>query len=148
MTLDEMLALLPDNTAGDISAADMRQIVTDLYHAAHSTSNAYAYRWATNGQPPSTGHLTMDQPWQSFATKALISETADDGITPGFAVIDGAVAARVWLTAGASQLIANVTGPSVDLGTYREVPIAIVSITGAQPSNNAAVTLSLVVVAG
>lgn len=30
-TLEELLALLPDNTAGEISAADMRTIVTDLY---------------------------------------------------------------------------------------------------------------------
>ena len=32
--LDDLLALLPDNTAGDISAADMRTIVTDLYNNA------------------------------------------------------------------------------------------------------------------
>jgi hypothetical protein len=31
MTLDEMLALLPDNTTGQISPADLRAIVTDLY---------------------------------------------------------------------------------------------------------------------
>lgn len=30
--LDDMLALLPDNTSGDISAADMRTIVTDLFN--------------------------------------------------------------------------------------------------------------------
>lgn len=30
--LDDMLALLPDNTAGDISALDIRTIVTDLYN--------------------------------------------------------------------------------------------------------------------
>lgn len=32
--LDDMLALLPDNSSGDISAEDMRTIVTDLYNAA------------------------------------------------------------------------------------------------------------------
>ena len=35
MTLDDLLALLPDNSTGEISAADMRTIVTDLYNAAH-----------------------------------------------------------------------------------------------------------------
>jgi hypothetical protein len=35
VTLDELLALLPDNTTGAISPADMRTIVTDLYNAAH-----------------------------------------------------------------------------------------------------------------
>lgn len=31
MTLDELLALLPDNESGDITAADLRTIVTELY---------------------------------------------------------------------------------------------------------------------
>src|SRR5262245_33668806 len=146
MTLDELLALLPDNTTGEISPADMRTIVTDLYHAAHSASDAYAYRWSTSA-PPGSGHVTMDQPWQLFASKALISELTDDGITPGFGAIDSAVAARVWITgAGGLEFVADVTGPSIDMGTYREVPIAPTSMTGVQPANNAAVTLSLVVV--
>src|SRR5262245_36289986 len=141
-----MLALLPDNTTGEISPADMRSIVTDLYHAAHSANDSYAYRWSTSA-PPGSGHVTMDQPWQTFATHALISETTDDGMTPSFGAIDSAKAARVWITtATGEQLIADVTGPSADMGTYRQVPIAVQSITGNQPANNAAVTLSLVVV--
>jgi hypothetical protein len=32
MTLDELLALLPDNTAGEIGADDMRTITTELYN--------------------------------------------------------------------------------------------------------------------
>ena len=35
MTLDDLLALLPDNTTGAISAADMRTIVTELYNDAN-----------------------------------------------------------------------------------------------------------------
>jgi hypothetical protein len=35
MTLDELLALLPDNNTGAITPADMRTIVTELYNAAH-----------------------------------------------------------------------------------------------------------------
>ena len=35
MTLDDLLALLPDNTTGQISAADMRTIVTELYNDAN-----------------------------------------------------------------------------------------------------------------
>jgi Ca2+-binding EF-hand superfamily protein len=34
MTLEELLALLPDNTTGEISAADMRTIVTELWNHA------------------------------------------------------------------------------------------------------------------
>jgi hypothetical protein len=33
VTLEELLALLPDNTTGDIDAADMRTVVTELYNA-------------------------------------------------------------------------------------------------------------------
>jgi hypothetical protein len=35
MTLDELLALLPDNATGQISAANMRTIVTELYNDAN-----------------------------------------------------------------------------------------------------------------
>jgi hypothetical protein len=35
VTLDDLLALLPDNTTGQISPADMRTIVTELYNDAN-----------------------------------------------------------------------------------------------------------------
>src|SRR5262245_20502386 len=144
MTLDEMLALLADNTTGAIGADDMRAIVTDLYNAAHSVGDSYAYRWSTSGTAPATGHVTMDQPWQTFATKVLVSEPTEDGIGPAFTTVDTAAAAKCWITtASGSKLEANITGPSVDLGTYREVPIQVVSITGPQPANNANVTTTL-----
>lgn len=140
-----MLALLPDNTAGAISPADLRAIVTELYEMAASSSQAYPFRWASGGAPDA-GHVTMDQPWQMFASKALVSETADDGTALGFALLDGAVASRVWITGPSGQLVADVTGPSVDVGGYREVPIGVRSISGDQPGDNSAVTVSLVVV--
>jgi hypothetical protein len=34
-SLDDLLALLPDNTTGDISPADLRTIVTELYNDAN-----------------------------------------------------------------------------------------------------------------
>jgi len=34
-TLADLLALLPDNSTGEITPADMRQIVTDLWDASH-----------------------------------------------------------------------------------------------------------------
>lgn len=148
MTLDQMLALLPDNTAGEISPADMRAIVSDLYEAAHTTGIAYAYKWTTSSPPP-TGRVTMDQPWQLFASKALVSETADDGMTPGFGAIDNATAGRVWITTAAgAKYIADITGPSIDRGTYREIPIAPQSMTGNPPGNGDAVTVTLAVVGG
>jgi hypothetical protein len=35
VTLDDLLALLPDNVTGDISPADLRTIVTELYNDAN-----------------------------------------------------------------------------------------------------------------
>ena len=35
MTLDDLLALLPDNSSGAISPADMRTVVTELYNDAN-----------------------------------------------------------------------------------------------------------------
>jgi hypothetical protein len=35
VTLDDLLALLPDNTSGEISPADLRTVVTELYNDAN-----------------------------------------------------------------------------------------------------------------
>jgi hypothetical protein len=148
VTLDEMLALLPDNTTGEITPADMRAIVSGLYEAAHTTGNAYAYRW-TDDQSPPTGQVTMDQPWQIFATKLLISETSDDGTALPVGLLNDAAVARVWLTTAAgSRLEADVTGPAADLGDYRDVPIGVLSVVGPGPNAGNPLTVSVVVVAG
>jgi hypothetical protein len=144
VTLEEMLALLPDNTAGEISPADMRTIVTGLYEWATLSSESYAFRWSTAGTAPTTGRVTTDQPWQMSATKLLLSETADDGTLVKWSVLDSAAARRVWVTAPNNvQLVADLSGPSVDLGTYRELPLTVRSVTGAQPANNGQVTVTL-----
>jgi hypothetical protein len=147
MTLDELLALLPDNETGMISAADMRVIVTDLYEASHSSAESSVLRWDTSGSAPASGRVTMDQPWNVTATKVLVSETADDGRVLAFGVMDTAQQARLWITtAGGAKLVADVTGPSTDLGSYREVPIVVESIAGNQPAMNAVVTVTIFVV--
>ena len=178
-TLDDLLALLPDNTTGDIDAVDLRTIVTELWNYtvavqtdlnlvgvegqnavvalnarvtaleqdANKIGDSFPYSWATNGQAPANKHVTMDQPWLNFATKVLVSETASDDRAPHFDAVDAAVSAKAWITtADGAKLECNITGPSVDMGTYREIPISVVSIEGAQPSNNEDVTLTLVAV--
>lgn len=40
MTLEELLALLPDNDTGDIDAADLRTIVTELATATATVAGA------------------------------------------------------------------------------------------------------------
>src|SRR5262245_10494006 len=125
MTLAEMMQLLADNTTGAISAKDLRDIVTDLYNFAHLSSDAVTYRWSTAATAPAAGHLGMDQPWQTFATKMLINETDDAGAVHTFITLDNAVGAQAFILTSTAHVKANVTGPSVDLGNYREVPITV-----------------------
>src|SRR5262245_52811150 len=47
MTLAELLALLPDNNTGDIDAADLRTIVTELFD---NTATVLAEAQANTGQ--------------------------------------------------------------------------------------------------
>ena len=53
MTLEEMLALLADNSSGDISASDMRQIVTGLWDNSVALAGA-AQTAAGNAQTAAT----------------------------------------------------------------------------------------------
>jgi hypothetical protein len=145
MTLQELLDLLPDNDTGDIGADDLRAIVTELWNQSRQYGNLYAFRWDTT-TPPGSGQVTMDQPWQLTATQLVISETTSDNLALTFVLIDNALSGKVWLsTASGARVEADVLGPTVDQGTYREVPIQVTSVTGAQPNNNTPVTLTVIV---
>jgi hypothetical protein len=144
VNLDEMLALLPDNDTGDISAADLRAIVTELHELASTLGQVFSYQW-TPTAPVNTGRLTMDVNWDPSATKLLISETTDSGQVLSFEALDGS-SARVRLASGGSLLHADVTGPSVDLGNYREVPIAVTEVIGSAPAANAKVQVGVLAV--
>lgn len=149
MTLDELLALLPDNTTGEISAADMRTIVIELHKLASVVGQVFSYVWVTSGGSPGAGKVTMDQPWQTLASKALISETTDDGQVLTFAGLDNALEGQLWFaTQDGAKLRAKVLGPSVDQGGYREVPIQVTEMSGTPPSNNEKMSLTFVEVAG
>jgi hypothetical protein len=147
MTLEEMLALIPDNDEGQIEANDLRTIVTELYErAGNSMGNSFAYKW-TSTTPPPSGRVNLDAPWGATATKLWLSEVADEGASPSFTVIEDAEQTRIWIaTPDGKKLVADVTGPVVDLGTYREVPIEVVEVVGPSPANNDSVTLTAVVV--
>jgi hypothetical protein len=70
-TLADLLALLPDNTTGDITPADMRTIVTELWNDSHppvwNIVNQGPFALATHAAftdlaPPVTGVVTLDDP--------------------------------------------------------------------------------------
>lgn len=145
MTLDEMLALLPDNDTGQISAADMRAIVTDLHALSSSFAQVFSYQWEF-GPPaaPGTGEAVVGPAWGLTADTLYLSMTALDGHELSFGVIDVAAEVNVWVVnATGSRLVATVTGPSVDLGDYRTLPIAVGSVTGPIPDDGTPVTVAL-----
>jgi len=143
MTLDELLALLPDNTSGEISPADLRAVVTDLYDAAHVGKSQYAYDWSTD-LTPGNGKLSTDQGWTDTATVLHLAELSGDDMAFGFVLIDRGQAEGVLLSAPGRSLNAAVTGPSVDQGTYRDVPIQVREVAGAEPGNGDLVTVTVV----
>jgi hypothetical protein len=70
-TLADLLALLPDNTTGEITPADMRTIVTELWNGSHppvwNIVNQGPFVLAahaawTDLAPPVTGVVTLDDP--------------------------------------------------------------------------------------
>lgn len=142
MTLDEMLALLPDNTSGDISAADLRTVVTELHRIASSVSAVFSYTWVDADPSPGAGKVTMDQNWSMAATKLLISETTLDGATVTFTSVDAAAAVELLIiSAGGGRWRGTVSGPSVDQGGYREVPVTPLEAVDPKPANNEKVNL-------
>lgn len=144
MTLDEMLALLPDNDAGDISAADMRAVVTGLHELAGSFAQVFAYQWVFPPALPTSGEADVGPTWDLSADTLHLSETAMDGHQLTFGVIDLATNVSVWVVNEAgSRMVATVTGPSVDLGESRTIPIAVDSVTGAVPEEGTPVTVAL-----
>jgi hypothetical protein len=146
MTLDEMLALLPDNNTGAIDAIDIRTIVTELYNAAHTAFTVHAYR-ITSGYPPNSGQIAVDQ-WATIATSfgLQMSEVDGSGIAFPFALIDNSAASglRIIDEASGAELTCVLAPPSVDQGTWRDVIVSSSTATGTAPLNNRPITVVLV----
>jgi hypothetical protein len=82
MTLDEMLALLPDNSAGEISASDLREIVSGLWEVlvdASVRSAAYKYT-KTLGLTP--GQVGLQPAWVDTANVLQVSDSVTSGAVP------------------------------------------------------------------
>jgi hypothetical protein len=145
MTLDEMLALLPDNTTGEISAADMRTIVTDLFEKANTYAQTFSYGWSTTGGSPSSGKVvTSPLAWDLTPTEIQINETTSDGYTLVFNLLDASDGGQIWLSAATGGIMkTTIAGPSVDQGSYRSIPVTVDSVSGSAPANNEKVTVTV-----
>ena len=78
MALQDLLDLLPDNTVGEISPADMRTIVTELYNDANPP-----YANVVN-QGPAT--LAVNAAWTAVPGTAPYAFTLDDAADVQFVV--------------------------------------------------------------
>jgi len=143
MTLDELLALLPDNDTGEISAADLRTIVTDLYHAAHLWGTQYAYQWSTD-QTPSNGKVSKSNGWVEASGILHVAETSDEGMAFGVAFLDSGRCEAIILTAPGIAMQMTPTDVSVDQGGYRDIPVDVVKASLVAPSNNDLLSLTVV----
>lgn len=74
MTLDELLALLPDNTIGDIGADDLRTIVTDLYTAAHGVDYVSRVHQGPFTLPSSSTFVPLPAPGPVAGTITLTDD--------------------------------------------------------------------------
>lgn len=142
MELNELLALLPDNNTGAIDAADLRTIVTELYGQSQTVGQVFGFTWQASTTNPSNGRATMDPTWGLNGTTLRLNNTTDSGLTLTFDVLDSLLDVRLVLVgANDSVLHATKTGPSVNQGTYRDIPIAVQSATGSPPINNEKVSV-------
>lgn len=100
MTLDEMLALLPDNTTGEIGADDLRTIVTEIW-------NGFV---AANGRVSAleqeTGHATVNDAWQLDAGAGAVPANGEISCDTG--VYNAATWLRVATDASNGKDYANV----------------------------------------
>lgn len=115
-TLPDLLALLPDNTAGDITAADMREVTTDLWN--HGPAIYLGDRAGIHFDGTTTSAATLQAVLDTAAGKTVT-------LPPGRLVLDGPI-----------TLPANVhvIGQSVFVGagTSATSEVAFPTLTGTQ----------------
>lgn len=139
--LGTLLALLPDNTEGAIGADDVRAAVTELYRLATQVNQVYSYKWVASVTP--TAGEVHTPAWNLTPTKIYISETTNEAQTLSFVTMDASTT-EIWLsTVDGAKFRATVTGPTVDSGTFREVPITVDSASGTPPSAGEQVLVTL-----
>lgn len=142
MTLDELLALLPDNDTGAIDASDLRTIVTELYTRTNDYAQVFGYLWQASASAPPAGKAGVSPPWSMSSDTLTLNEVADDGQNLIFNLIELTENPRVQIVgAGGGVLKANITGVSVDHGSYRDIPIAVTGESGIAPINGEKVSI-------
>jgi hypothetical protein len=146
MTLDQMLALLPDNNTGQIKAADLRSIVTDMWTVANTQALIFNYQYNT-ATAPQNGKTNIAWTLAAFVL-AVSKQTGDGGQLPVAVINDTANNVFTLSSGDRSHLIrGTITGLSVDQGSYVTFPVTVSEVVGTQPANNTSMNLSVFVYA-
>jgi hypothetical protein len=146
MTLDEMLALLPDNNSGQIGADDLRTIVTGLYEFA-AAALLVGYKWDRDDTPgQQQAAITPD--WAMGPGTLLLSKITSGALAPSWDQIAGAVQAghyiRIRQNADVDvHLVAQITGAHVEATNWWTVPVKVVEVSGAEPANGTDMTIDI-----
>ena len=146
-SLDDLLALAPDNTTGDISAADLRAIITGLFeHVTAMPGGTWQFS-ATPG-PPAAKQVTTDVVPVDQATAVMITTEDMDrrdwtGVLASLAA-GSSFYAQGWDDASAYAVF-NVTGVPTDNGTYFSIPVTWVRGGGDPVTKWATITVQFVI---
>lgn len=148
-TLDELLALLPDNDTGEIDAVDLRTIVTELWNQGADIAARVSALEASSGG--GDGTITANGRWQynsqSGAVPGGMQVTADSGELAlatwlRFAKFDQNNNDMTLALMGATTVFAQqqadsgswarytVNGSPTDGGSYVQVPVQYVTGDG------------------
>jgi hypothetical protein len=144
MTLNQILALLPDNTTGQISAADLRSIITEIFNAAYTFTNQYSYQY-TPQSGPASGKINLNS-WDMSASVMAVSKTSNSGLSFPSVLVDSDPSYGTTKISNANKssvMLVNMTGPSTDGGTYLTYPVTVLSVVGPIPATNAQLTVTV-----
>jgi len=140
VSLDQLLALLPDNSGGDIGADDLRTIVTELWNRPR---NVVQGRWQYNETPsatPTGNQFTLDT--TDLEAVSWVRFRYEDIASTDFSGLLRRLDAGDYLyiqdqNEANAFLICVVDGPATDSGSYIEVPVTTTD-SGALAMTNAA----------
>lgn len=154
MTLEELLALLPDNTTGAIDADDLRTIVTELWNqgaaiqarvaALETRDGGDGYlatvngRWQVNPTPGNPGGKQMSADQASWAMASVLRfdpvDLNNNDLSTALLEADDLFGQQQ--SDATNWMRWRVSGAASDEGSYIEVPVTMVasggSISGAQ----------------
>jgi hypothetical protein len=142
-TLDELLALLPDNTTGKIDAADLRTIVTELWDRQF-VYNSYSWQYSNSALPPTGSQVRANNASLAAATLLEFRKIDNDGndrsATLGQLKVDDRVRISDWDNASVYAAF-DVTGPVVITVDTVQVPVISTGVAGVVPNAKAEVEM-------